>query len=197
MATTGTTRCVVLLRGVNVGRANRISMPDLRATLEQVGCGDVRTYLQSGNAVVDWKGSTADLATAAAQALARRGLTVPVMVRTADELARVVADSPWTDLDPTLFHVAFLSGDPDPAAVAAIDHEALLPERVVVGERVLYLDHAEGVHRSRGLSRLRLGVDATARNWRTVTALDALAGGVAGPPRRGEAAAAVRSYPEV
>ena len=175
MVATGTTRCIVLLRGVNVGAHNRIAMPDLRATLEQVGCTGVRTYVQSGNAVVDWDGTAAELEAATAAALAQRALPVPVMVRTAHELDRVVAASPWSDLDPKLFHVAFLSGDPDPAAVAAIDHEALLPERVVVGDRVLYLDHAEGVHRSRGLARLRLGVDATARNWRTVTALRELA----------------------
>ncbi len=107
--------------------------------------------------------------------LAERGLPVPVMVRTGEELTRVVEASPWSDLDPTHFHVAFLSGDPDPAKVAAIDHEALLPERVVVGERVLYLDHALGAGRSKGLDRLRLGVDATARNWRTVCALHDLA----------------------
>ena len=164
-------RFVVLLRGVNVGRHNRIAMPDLRAALEGLGCRDVRTYVQSGNAVVGWDGTATGLETAVAGALAERGPAVPVMVRTGAELARVVDASPWTDLDPALFHVAFLSGQPDPAAVAAIDHEALLPERVVVGERVLYLDHAEGVHRSRGLGRLRLGVEATARNWRTVLAL--------------------------
>jgi uncharacterized protein (DUF1697 family) len=197
MAAGGSRRHVVLLRGVNVGAHHRIAMSELRGLLEDLGCGEVRTHLQSGNAVVDWNRTAADLEAAAAAALARRGLPVAVMVRTADELARVVADSPWTGLDPTLFHVAFLSGDPDPAGVAAIDHDALLPERVVVGERVLYLDHAEGVHRSRGLSRLRLGVEATARNWRTVTALDALAGGVVGLPGRGEAAPTAGSYPEV
>jgi uncharacterized protein (DUF1697 family) len=168
------TRCVVLLRGVNVGRHHRISMPDLRAALEGIGCGDVVTYVQSGNAVVDWAGTPVELEQAARGALSERGLDVPVMVRTAPELARVVAASPWTGLDPKLFHVAFLSSQPDPAAVAAIDHEALLPERVAVGERVLYLDHAAGVRGSR-LDRLRLGVDATARNWRTTTALLALA----------------------
>lgn len=161
----------MLLRGVNVGRHHRLAMADLRAVLEELGCREVRTHLQSGNAVVGWHGTPAELEAAAARALARRGLPVPVMVRTGPELARVVEASPWSDLDPALFHVAFLSGEPDPAAVAAIDHQALLPERVVVGERVLYLDHAEGVHRSKGLSRLRLGVEATARNWRTVLAL--------------------------
>lgn len=171
------TRCVVLLRGINVGRANRISMADLRAVLEGVGCQDVSTYVQSGNAVVDHDSAPAELERAAAAALAAHGLPVPVMVRTGEELARVVDASPWHDLDPQRYHVAFLSGDPDPAQVAAIDHEALLPERVVVGDRVLYLDFAEGAGRSRGLSRLRLGVEATARNWRTVTALRDLTGG--------------------
>ncbi len=171
------TRSVVLLRGVNVGGHNRISMPDFRAVLEGLGCRKVQTYVQSGNAVVDHDGTPEQLERDVAEALAARGLRVAVMVRTGDELARVVEQSPWTDLDPKLFHVAFLSGDPDPAKVAAIDHEALLPERVVVGDRVLYLDYALGAGRSKGLDRLKLGVDATARNWRTVTALRDLAAG--------------------
>ena len=171
------TRSVVLLRGINVGRHNRIAMPDLRAALEGIGCRGVATYVQSGNAVVDHDGTPGQLEGAVTSALAERGLVVPVMVRTAEELVRVVAQSPWQDLDPKKLHVAFLSGDPGPGKVAAIDHEALLPERVVVGERVLYLDYALGAGRSRGLDRLRLGVDATARNWRTVTALRDLAAG--------------------
>lgn len=84
-----------------------------------------------------------------------------------------MAVCPWHGLDPKLFSVAFLSGEPDSGLLAAIDHEALLPERVVVGERVLYLDQAQGVRRSR-LARLDVGVDATAHNWRTVTALHEL-----------------------
>jgi uncharacterized protein (DUF1697 family) len=175
----GVTRCVVLLRGVNVGGTGRLAMADLRAVLRDVGAQDVTTYLQSGNAVVEHDADPAALERAVATALADRGLPVPVMVRTGQELARVVEASPWSDLDPKHFHVAFLSGDPDPAKVAAIDHDALLPERVVVGERVLYLDYALGAGRSKGLDRLRLGVDATARNWRTVRALHDLT--TAGP----------------
>ena len=171
------TRSAVLLRGVNLGRHNRISMPDFRAVLEGLGCRDVQTYVQSGNAVVEHQAAPAALERLVAAALAEQGLPVPVMVRTGEELARVVEQSPWHDLDPKLFHVAFLSGDPDPAKVAAIDHEALAPERVVVGDRVLYLDYALGAGRSKGLDRLRLGVDATARNWRTVNALRDLAVG--------------------
>ena len=165
---------VVLLRGVNVGRHNRIAMADLRALLDGVGCRDVRTYVQSGNAVVTSKRSPASLETAVAGALAAAGLPARVMVRTAEELARVVAQSPWDDLDPKQYQVAFLSAQPEPAAVEAIDHEALLPERLVVGERVLYMDHAGRIQNSR-LDRVRLGVEATARNWRSVLALQEMA----------------------
>ena len=164
-------RSAVLLRGVNVGGHNRLPMADLRAVLEGVGCRRVQTYLQSGNAVVEHDGTTGELERVVHEALTARGLPVAVMVRTGEEIARVVEASPWSDLDPKLFHVGFLSGEPDAAKVAAIDHAALLPERVVVGERVLYLDYAAGAGRSRGLDRLRLGVEVTARNWRTVQAL--------------------------
>ena len=170
------TRCVVLLRGVNVGKHHRIAMADFRDLLDGLGCADVQTYVQSGNAVVGWDDGPASLETAVRAALGARGLDVPVMVRTGEELAAVVDASPWHDLDPKLFHVAFLAGDPDPAKVAAVDHEALLPERLVVGERALYLDHADGVRNSR-LARLDLGVAATARNWRTTLALRDLSAG--------------------
>lgn len=166
------TTCVVLLRGVNVGRANRIAMATFREVLEGVGCTNVRTYVQSGNAVVSWDGAPGALEVAVRQALP---LDVPVMVRTASELVAAVAACPWPELDPALLHVAFLDGEVDPGRWAAVDHEALAPERVARGDRVLYLFHAGGVQRSR-LARLRLGPAATARNWRTVQALVALCG---------------------
>lgn len=168
------TTCAVLLRGVNLGRHNRISMPDLRRVLEGIGGTDVRTYVQSGNAVLRWTGAVPSLEQRVAGALETElDLRVPVMVRTAAELAAVVEGNPWSDedLDPKRLQVAFLSAPPDPARLAALDHEALLPERLAAGDRVLYLWHAEGVQRSR-LARLRLGdVEATSRNWTTVTAL--------------------------
>ena len=102
----------------------------------------------------------------------RAGLSVLVMVRTAAELAAVVRANPYAgeQVDPKLLHVAFLAGPPDLARVAALDHAALLPDRLVVSEREPYLRYATSSQRS-PLARVRLGVEATARNWRTVTAL--------------------------
>ncbi|MCW2776283.1 MAG: hypothetical protein JWN17_8 [Frankiales bacterium] len=167
------TRCVLLLRGLNVGKANRIRMPDLVALVERAGGLDVSTYVQSGNVLVSSEEPEA-LAKAVERALVDASIRSPVLVRTGPELDDVVAHDPFAgrDLDPKLLHVAFLSAAPDPAAVAAVDHEGLLPEELVVRGRELHLWYAGGVQRN-GLDRVvkGFGVTATARNWRTVLAL--------------------------
>ena len=172
------TRSVVLLRGVNVGKHHRISMSTFRDVLESIGCTEVQTYLQSGNAVLSWAGGQDQLADAVRGALERSaGLSVLVMVRSGAELAAVVEANPYASesFDPKLLHVAFLSGPADPQRLAAVDHDALLPDRMAVGDRAVYLRYASGSQGS-ALGRLRLGVDTTARNWTTVTALRDLAG---------------------
>jgi len=173
------TGSVVLLRGVNVGKHHRISMPVFRDVLKAAGGTAVQTYLQSGNAVVDWAGPPDRLAAAvAAELQAVANLSVLVLVRSAAELGAVVDANPYSQeaFDPKLLHVAFLDGDPDPERLTAVDHEALLPDRMTVGDRALYLRYATGSQNS-PLAKLRLGVEATARNWTTVSALLGLAAG--------------------
>ena len=168
------TRCVLLLRGINVGRSHRIRMPELTALLERMGCTDVVTHLQSGNALVTSSLPGVELTARAEAALADAGVPVPVLVRTGAELDDIVRADPFAgrDLDPKLLHVGFLSGEPDAAAVAAVDHEGLLPEELVVRGRELYLWYAAGLQRSRLEQVIKgFGVTATARNWRTVLAL--------------------------
>ncbi len=168
------TRCVVLLRGINVGGRNRLAMPVLARVLTDVGCTDAKTYLQSGNAVVDAEPD--GLAERVEQALP---LPVRVLVRTADELAAVVAANPFPELvtEPKRLHVAFLSEPPDPERLAALgtDHG---DDRLAVGRCELYLAYAGGSHASPltgALLEKRLGLVASARNWTTVTRLAELA----------------------
>src|SRR2546423_5259888 len=93
------TRQIVLLRGVNVGAHNRISMPELRALLTSAGFDDVRTYVQSGNVVLSSDASPEQLARECAQRIADGfGLDVDVVVRTRDELAEVVRRNPLGDV---------------------------------------------------------------------------------------------------
>ena len=167
-----------LLRGINVGRNKRVGMADLRAVMEGLGHESVRTHLQSGNVVFESpKRSAKPLETAVEQAIAAElGLDVSVMVRRSDELAAVVAASPFagrTD-DPKQIHVAFLSEKPTAAAVQGFGAEEFAPDELAVVGREVHLLYPDGYARTKltnAVLEKRLGVRATSRNWRTVTAL--------------------------
>jgi len=170
------TRCAVLLRGVNVGGRNRIAMAAFRQLLQDLGCADVRTYLQSGNAVVDvHPGDLDDLAGQVESAIRDRfDLDVRVLMRTGAELAAVVAANPFPDLvdSPKLLHAAFLERQPDPEQVQALGSRHGEDE-LRVGDCVLYLAYRGGTsqHSSLEAPLRRLAGVATARNWTTVTTL--------------------------
>ncbi len=173
---------VALLRGINVGGHNRVPMETLREILSGLGGADVRTHLQSGNAVFGHAEADPDVLARALRdrIAAELGLTIACLVRTGGELRRVVDDNPFpmAEIDPARFLVTFLSGPADPARLADLDPAAYLPEEFRLGEREVYLHLPSGVQKAR-LSQVfsdrRLGVTATARNWNTVTKLAALA----------------------
>jgi uncharacterized protein (DUF1697 family) len=168
---------VVLLRGINVGSHNRIAMADLRELLASLGYSDARTLVQSGNIVLGAEVSSEQLARELEQEIARKfGVETPVIVRTRDELATVVTLDPLGDVaeEHKLYQVSFLSAEPDPQVVAKIAQEDFAPERFVHVGREIYAWHPGGIHNSRlarMLSDKRLGVIATARNWKTTTKL--------------------------
>src|SRR4051794_33211050 len=136
------TRLVALLRGINPRRTNRIPMGELRALLQDMGHREGRTHLQSGNVVL----ASDDAPDGGGQAIeaalrAQFGIDVDVVVRTADELADVVAADPLADVatDGAKYQVVFLSAPPDPAALRAIDPEAVAPERFSARGREVYV----------------------------------------------------------
>ncbi|MFI1252678.1 DUF1697 domain-containing protein [Streptomyces netropsis] len=175
------TTYVALLRGINVGTKQRVPMQTLRDLLSGLGCGSVRTHLNSGNAVFTHPGSDPDaLAAGLEEALARElGLSVRCFVREGVDLRRVVDANPFADraVDPARFLVVFLSGlsgTARPEAFADLDPGAYAPDEFVLGEREVYLLCPDGIRDSK-LAKLltgrRLGEDGTARNWNTVTRL--------------------------
>jgi uncharacterized protein (DUF1697 family) len=170
----------VLLRGINVGSANRIAMPALREALADAGFAKVRTYVQSGNIVLETGLEDEKLSAAVERLIADRfGLSVPALSRGHAELAAVVSANPYPEQavqDPKRFQVTFLTGALDGDAL--LELEALAAETgelVAVDRRALYAWHPEGIQRSKLAARLtpkRLGVaNATARNWNTVLTL--------------------------
>jgi uncharacterized protein (DUF1697 family) len=174
---------VVLLRGINLGSRNRVSMPELRGLLEDAGYADVRTYLQSGNAVVSTRKSADRVARDVEQLLEDHvGLEIAVVTRTRDELARIVRRNPLGEAatDPKRYQVSFLSRKLDAATAGKLRDLAAPTEKVVVSGREVFAWHPAGVARSKLWTRLAgrdLGVTATSRNWTTVESLLELASG--------------------
>jgi uncharacterized protein (DUF1697 family) len=173
---------VVLLRGVNLGPRNRIAMPELRGLLAGAGFEDVRTYLQSGNALLRTDVPSEQLARDCERLISERfGFSAQVIVRTHGELEEVVRRNPLADVavNPKRYQVTFLSDELDAAVLARLAGLAVEPERFAALGRELYAWHPEGVARSKlsaGLAGRGLGVAATARNWATVTKLAEMAG---------------------
>ena len=168
-------RVAALLRGVNIGPNKRIAMGDLRAIVESLGHTDAETYLQSGNVVFTPKRRTKDLATPLSAAIVdATGHDVPVVVRTGEELARVVEANPYPVDDPTKVVVAFLADAVDLGDLALGDLSSYLPDELTISGRELYVSVPNGQARSKlmeALMRRSLPTTLTVRNWRTVEAL--------------------------
>ena len=177
-----TGRLVALLRGINVGRAKRVAMADLRSLVSGLGYRDVATVLNSGNVLLTAPGvAPGDAAAAIEGALAARvGVRARVTVLRAEELAAAVADNPLGGVatDPSRLLVAFLQSPADRSRVEPLLAEDWSPEALALGRRVAYLWCPGGVLASRLPEAIghALGDAVTIRNWATVTRLHALAG---------------------
>jgi uncharacterized protein (DUF1697 family) len=168
-------RVAALLRGVNIGPNKRIAMADLRAIVESLGHTDAETYLQSGNVVFTPKRRAKDLAAPLSAAIREAtGHDVPVVVRTGEELARIVDANPYSVDDPTKVVVAFLADEVDLGDLALGDLSSYLPDELTIAGRDLYVSVPNGQGRSKlmeALTKRSLPTTLTVRNWRTVEAL--------------------------
>jgi uncharacterized protein (DUF1697 family) len=156
-------------------------MPELRSAMEAAGLTDVKTYLQSGNVVVDSGAKPESVRRKVEQLVADKfGLEIAVVVRTQSELAAIAKRNPLGRVakDPKRHQVTFLSAKLDREVVNRLESLAASGEKVAIHGREVYAWHPAGVARSRLWNELagkRLGVTATSRNWTTVEALLALA----------------------
>lgn len=171
---------VALIRGINVGRAKRVAMADLRALFEDLGYRDVRTLLNSGNVVFSAPGkATATPAARIEKALSMQlGLSARVMVLTAAEVAAIVADNPLGKAadNPSRLLVAVLGNPADRTRLKPLTQLKWDPEALAIGARVAYLWCPDGMIASplaEAVGRI-LRDAATTRNWATVTKIHAL-----------------------
>jgi uncharacterized protein (DUF1697 family) len=171
---------VALLRAVNLGSHNKISMSALRDLFAELGCEDAATYVQSGNVVFKSAAAAGRLASTLESGIERAfGINVAVLLRTSAELARTVAANPYADAadDPTKLHVTFLAAKPSAALVRALPREDPSGEFRVVGREIFgYFPKGYGRTKlTNAFFEQKLQVRATSRNWRTVTKLAELA----------------------
>jgi uncharacterized protein (DUF1697 family) len=171
-------RVVALLRGVNVGGV-KVPMGDLRSMLAREDVGEVRTHLQSGNVIVTSPTSDSGTVAGVIEKAIREGLglSIRVIVRDRDQMARTVASNPFLapKANPTLLHAVFLESEPAPNRVTALDPDRSPQDRFSVTGTEIFVQYgpAGSGRSSLGLSYFEkiLGVTGTARNWNTVTRL--------------------------
>lgn len=169
---------VALLRGINVGGKHKMPMKDLVEIFAAAKCKDVRTYIQSGNVVFT---SSDSLAKGLCPALEKKieerfGFTAPVVLRSHDQLVRVVRGNPFLKAGKpeVTLHVSFLADAPSLEAISKLD-PARSPSdefRVVGSEIYLYFPNGAGNSKlTSAYFDSRLATTGTARNWATVLKL--------------------------
>lgn len=152
-----------------------LPMKDLVTLLGKVGCDEVTTYIQSGNAVFRSAESNAlELANQIKDAvLDGHGFQPRILILSSGELKQAVASNPFPEAEPNpkTLHLYFLSERPDNPDIDSLNGAKVDNESFVLTDRVFYLHAPDGIGRSKLAERVEraVGVDATARNWRTVS----------------------------
>src|SRR5580693_131050 len=167
---------VLLLRAVNVGGTGKLPMTELKRLCEKAGFRRVRTYIASGNVAAERDGSGPQAKAALeaeleAYAGKPAGKPISVIVRTAAEMATVVADNPFPDRAANQTVAIFL--DAAPAADALSGATGRQNEEIRLGAREIYVHYPDGIGRSK--LRIPAARDGTARNMNTVAKLAAMA----------------------
>jgi len=167
---------IVLFRGINVGGNHMLPMKELKVVLEQNGCEGVQTYIQSGNVILNSSLSDGQLAKRLSAAVSKsHGFEPRVMVLTSAELERAAAANPFPAAheNPKSVHLFFLDSVPKKPDLKSLEALKIKSEEFALKGKVFYVHTPEGLGTSKLVARIEkfLGVQGTARNWRTVTTL--------------------------
>lgn len=172
---------VALLRGINMGGKNMLPMKDLCALFEELGCKDVRHYIQSGNVIFKAPPTlAARIPDKAARGIGERfGLSVPVVIRSLAEMREVSRHNPFLDSGQShdRLAVGFLAELPDAARAAALDPHRSPPDSFAVRGREIYLCCPNGLGQTKLTTNYfdsKLKTVGTFRNWKTVLTLVAM-----------------------
>ena len=173
--------CIALIRGINVGKGNRIAMAALKALITDLGHTEVRTLLNSGNVVFQSKRPNAARISSGIQAaiLEKCGFSATVMVVTAENLNTIIEENPLLHVakDPARHLVAFVADAKHLDPLRPLLEEVWAPDALAMTQRAAYLWCAAGLLESKMSQALtrKAGTTITTRNWATVLKLQAAA----------------------
>lgn len=163
---------VALLRAINVGGTGKLAMTDLKAMCKAAGFRSIRTYIASGNVVFESDRSAAAVRKDLEERLlAYAGKPVGVFVRTAREMAEVLARNPFPDAAANRTMAIFLDAAPPPTALESVSGR--VDEEVALGRKEIYVRYGENMGRSK--LKIPAAKSGTARNMNTVAKLAAMA----------------------
>lgn len=172
---------VALFRGLNVGGSGILPMRELVSLLENLGLRNVKTYIQSGNAVFESEEKDVSLLSSRITAAIKEshGFEPHVLLLTPEELENAVESNPFPEAEsePKTLHIHFLVSTPEHPDLEALDGIKGERERYVLKDGVFYLHAPGGLGRSKLAANTEklLGVPTTSRNWRTVCKVLAMA----------------------
>lgn len=174
---------IAILRGINVSGQKMIKMPELKLHLEEAGFRNVRTYIQSGNVLFEYKRADAGKIGSLIKKLieTKFGFDVPVIVKTVSELVEVMENNPFLkkrkeDIDK--LHVTFLSEEPKKEQLDKFIPPANIPDEYIFSGKAIYLVCPNGYGQTKLTNNFfenKLKVTATTRNWKTVLKLAEMA----------------------
>lgn len=170
---------IALFRGINVGGKNILPMKDLVVILESFGCKNVKTYIQSGNAVFSSQKKVGKKETAAiCREIQRKlGFEPKLLLLSVKQLQEAIENNPFATTDGRALHFFFLQSQPGKPEIEKLELLKIETEEFKLSDGVFYLYAPEGVARSKLASVVEktVGVPTTARNWNTVSKLATMA----------------------
>lgn len=167
--------CIAFFRGINVGGHNKLPMKELVGLFDKIGIHDARTYLQSGNVAFRCtKQQRPEIARRIGSAIkASHGFEPSVLVINIQEIEHAIAANPYPEAkkDHKSLHLWFLASEPANPDFDKLNELKSATERFTLHRKIFYLHAPDGIGQSALAARVEkcLGVDATSRNWQTVT----------------------------
>lgn len=166
---------IALLRGINVGGKNTLTMKDLAWIFIDMGYSEVRTYIQSGN-VIFRSATTCSRRTAvkiASRIDDNHGFEPKVLLLEGSELETAMTNNPYKAAGGKELHFYFLDSKPQKPDLQKLTKLKSASEEFKLHETVFYLLAPDGIGRSKlaPVVGRSLGVAVTARNLNTVNRL--------------------------